>query len=48
MVVQSIVSVLWLMCELELEKNIIKNKIYKQGIGIAEKAKKQEGIVGVI
>jgi len=27
---------------------MIKNKIFKLGIGIAEKAKKQEGIAGVV
>jgi len=27
---------------------MLKNKIFKQGIGIAEKAKKQEGIAGVV
>jgi len=27
---------------------MIKNKIFKQGIGIAEKAKKQKGIAGVV
>jgi len=27
---------------------MIKNKIFKQGIGIAEKAKKQEGITGMV
>jgi len=27
---------------------MIKNKIFKQGIGIAKKAKKQEGIIGVV
>jgi len=25
-----------------------KNKVFKQGIGIAKKAKKQEGITGVV
>jgi len=28
--------------------NMLKNKIFKQGIGIAEKVKKQEGIAGVV
>ena len=27
---------------------MIKNKIFKQGIGIAEKAKKQEGVARVV
>ena len=31
-----------------LATRMIKNKIFKQGIGNAEKAKKQEGITGVV
>jgi len=27
---------------------LLKNEIFKQGIGIAKKAKKQEGIAGVV
>ena len=34
--------------EKQTKQNGKKNKIFEKGIGIAEKAKKQEGIAGVV